>query len=68
MDQGVRTFRFVLNAGTVAERMSAVGREAETANESPFAINIFPTGSNRKRPPKPGLQVSDPAALGGFGA
>ncbi len=53
----------VLNGGKVTGRMSAIGREAESANESPFAINIFPTGSNRKHRLKTGLQVSDPTVL-----
>jgi alpha-mannosidase len=63
MDQGVRTFRFALNAGKVAERLAAIGREAEAVNEAPFAVNIFPTGSNAKNKPGSGLQISDPAVL-----
>jgi alpha-mannosidase len=63
IDQGVRSFRFVLNGGPVEDRMHAVGREADVVNEAPFAINIFPTGSNLGHEMKAGLRVSDPVVL-----
>ena len=51
IDQGRRQFRFWLNAGPVASRLSAVGREALAKNEKPFALSFFPAGGGKKAAP-----------------
>ena len=48
-DQGRREFRFWLNAGPVAARLRAVGREALAKNEKPFPLSFFPAGGDEKK-------------------
>ena len=50
MDQGVRLFRFWLNAGTKRERLRSVDREALARNEKPFALSFYPPGGSAKKP------------------
>ena len=59
MDQGVRTFRFVLEAGPTTERLARLPREADQVNQPPTAINIFPGGSRADRPLSGGLSLDD---------
>jgi len=58
-DQGERTFRFWINAGSAKERLEKVDREALVRNEKPFVLSFFPPGTGRK--PKPGVILSDKA-------
>ena len=44
IDQGERLYRFWLDGGTVADRLSRVDREALVANERPYAMSFFPSG------------------------
>lgn len=57
MDQGEHVFRFWLNGGSAAERLSRVDREALVRNERPFTLNFFPSGEGRV--PKPALVLGD---------
>lgn len=50
IDQGERVFSFWLNAGTAAERLDSVAREAQTLNEKPFAQWLSPVGDGSKTP------------------
>jgi alpha-mannosidase len=44
MDQGERDFTFWFDAGSLAERLGKVGREAQIHNEKPFILSFFPSG------------------------
>lgn len=46
IDQGERLYRFWLNAGPVANRLTCVDREALVYNESPMALSFFPVGGD----------------------
>lgn len=46
IDQGERLFRFWLNAGPVAERLTRIDREALIYNETPMALSFFPAGGD----------------------
>ena len=61
MDQGERVFRFWLNCGPAAQRLSHVDREALARNEGPFALNVFPSGEGR--PPRPAFVLEDDVVL-----
>ena len=58
-DQGLRIFKFWLNAGGVSQRMSVIDREALAKNEEPFALAYFPSGEGKK--PKQLALLSDKA-------
>ena len=45
IDQGVRHYTFYLNAGSMTNRLQNVETEAAFANEAPYALSCFPTGS-----------------------
>ncbi|TNJ63133.1 alpha-mannosidase [Paenibacillus hemerocallicola] len=60
-DQGERSFRFWLNAGSGVDRLPNIGREAQAKNEKPFALSFFPSGDGEEL--KPLLLVGDPAVL-----
>jgi alpha-mannosidase len=60
-DQGERTFRFWIDAGSAAGLMGRVDREALARNEAPAVLPCFPPGKGRKV--KPGLLVTGPAVL-----
>ena len=51
LDQGLRMFRFWLNAGKATPRMNVIDREALVKNEEPFALAYFPSGEGRKLTP-----------------
>lgn len=55
IDMGERTFRFVLNSGSVKQRMNAITREAQIENEAPYALSFFPAGED----PLPPLLTMD---------
>ncbi|MCC7205535.1 MAG: hypothetical protein IT441_10680 [Phycisphaeraceae bacterium] len=57
IDQGERIFRFFVNAGPIAKRLSAVSNEALHHNEKPFALSFNPSGQGPK--PKAGPIVDD---------
>jgi len=57
IDQGERLFRFRINAGEAAERLSHVDREALIFNEEPMAVSFFPSG--QEKPAGMLLQLSD---------
>jgi alpha-mannosidase len=51
IDQGERFFRFWFQAGTAADRMACVDREAHIHNEKPFALSYYPHGGGATLPP-----------------
>lgn len=57
IDQGERLYRFWLNGGRVAERLTAIDREALARNEKPFALSFFPHGNGTRT--QPGAILSD---------
>ena len=48
IDQGERSFKFWLNAGSAEDRLSEVNREAQVKNEPPISLCCYPSGSGRK--------------------
>ncbi len=44
IDQGERLYRFWLDGGKAADRLSKIDREAMVANEKPYALSFFPSG------------------------
>lgn len=61
IDQGERLYSFWLNAGTAAERLNAVDREALTKNEKPFALSFFPAGHGKTL--QPAVQLTGEAVV-----
>ena len=61
IDQGERIFRFWMNAGSVAERLSHIDREALAHNEKPFVVSFFPSGAGT--PLKSLANLSDDSIL-----
>ncbi len=59
IDQGERMFRFWLNGGDRASRLTAVDREAMARNEKPFCLAFFPPGEGRR--PRPFIYLNDDA-------
>lgn len=57
MDQGERIFRFWINPGPAAERITTIDREALVMNERPFALAFFPSGQGQT--PKPSVSLGD---------
>ncbi len=57
VDQGEHRFRFWLNAGAAAERLSAVDREATAKSEAPMALCVSPRGGGPKA--RPAIVLSD---------
>lgn len=57
IDQGERQFRFWINAGSEAERLDHVDREALVKNEKPFAMSFFPSGAGEM--PKAFVKLGD---------
>jgi alpha-mannosidase len=51
IDQGERLFRFWLKGGSLAERLTAVDREALAHNEKPMALSFFPVGGQAESQP-----------------
>jgi len=51
IDQGLRTFNFWFNGGTVRDRLNSVDREALTRNETPYPLSFFPSGAGKKLKP-----------------
>lgn len=50
-DQGVRSFRFWLNAGPAEARLARIDREALAKNETPEVLSFFPAGDKAKVQP-----------------
>lgn len=48
VDQGVFNYTFHLNAGDMENRLQNIETEAAFANETPYALSCFPTGTNTK--------------------
>ena len=46
IDQGERLYHFWLNGGPLAERLTAIDREALAHNEKPMALSFFPVGGD----------------------
>jgi alpha-mannosidase len=59
MDQGERIFRFWINGGKAAERLTQVDREALAKNEAPVSLCCFPSGEGKSAAPS--LVLSDKA-------
>jgi alpha-mannosidase len=59
MDQGERIFRFWINGGRAAERLTLIDREALAKNEAPMNLCCFPSGGGKRIPPS--LVLSDKA-------
>jgi len=57
IDQGERRFRFWMNAGPAADRLTAVDREALVKNEAPMALCCHPPGTGKTVPE--GVSLSD---------
>lgn len=48
IDQGEHDFEFYFNAGTAAERLELIEKEALVVNEKPMLLSFFPTGRGHK--------------------
>ncbi len=57
IDQGERQFRFLFDAGTAADRATAIDRQALVFNRPPMALSFFPAGGGT--PARPGFLLSD---------
>ncbi len=57
MDQGLRIFKFWVNAGSVSKRLDCIDREALVRNEKPCIVSFFPAGTGKK--PSPLAVLSD---------
>lgn len=51
IDQGERRYSFWFSAGSAAERLAAIDREALAWNEQPYALTYFPSGAGEKALP-----------------
>jgi alpha-mannosidase len=58
VDRGEHVFRFWLKAGSAAERLAAIDREATAYLEAPMALVAFPPGGGQAA--VPGAVLSDP--------
>ncbi len=56
-DQGQRTFDFEITVGEPSDIRRKISRDAQTFNEIPFAVNIFPHGMGEKH--ESVLELSD---------
>ena len=57
IDQGERLFQFWFNAGSRADRLEKIDREALIHNEQPFALSFYPSGMGVA--PKPAVVFTD---------
>ena len=60
-DQGVRKFKFWLNAGKVTDRLKKIDRESLAKNEEVIPLSFFPLGGGVK--PKPLAVLDDDAVV-----
>jgi alpha-mannosidase len=55
VDQGEHVFRFWLQGGPAAERLTTIDREAAAKHDEPMALNVFPHGGGQRVCPGPTL-------------
>lgn len=61
IDQGERSYRYILEAGSAKELQEKISREALSFQEAPMVANAFPSGEGVKAAPL--LELSDPAVI-----